>query len=209
MAHVRTRATKVDRADTDMERSADLQDGAGEKRSKAADRPAGAKQKKRSDGRAVFTITMSDEAFGMCVRAIYVQSLTTRKVTSMREAAVTGMRAIAEMDRARIMEVLDRHVPGWHRGENRYYIQLSPDEAELVKDTRKIIARLDPARQPRTLAETLALAFSAGTEADVVRAILATSADAAWRSGTDAKARAGSARNALGSGPIEGFPAGG
>jgi hypothetical protein len=123
-------------------------------------------------GGSVFIIKISDAAFQEAMRAIYVQSLELKRVQSMRRAAVVGLRSILGFDRERVLDLLGRHEAGWHRGDNIFYIQLSRDEAELLKDAREIIAGVDPSRKPETLAETLALGFCAGADGDAIRTII-------------------------------------
>lgn len=123
-------------------------------------------------GASVFVIKISDAAFAEAMRAIFVQSLEIKRVQSMRRAAVVGLRSIIGFDRERILDLLGRNEPDWHKGENVFYIQLTKDEAELLKDVKDIIAAVDPSRRPETLAETLALGFCAGADGDAIKDVI-------------------------------------
>lgn len=119
-------------------------------------------------GSVGYSIKLSDRAFEEGLSAIHVQSLRFRRVQSLRRAAVFGLRAFLELDRQGIIDLLTAREPGWHRGENIFYLQLTRDEHELLRDVRKAVNWVLPTRIPETMAETIALGLAAGADRALV-----------------------------------------
>lgn len=140
----------------------------------AASRPrARGRRPGPESGGSVYDVRLSDAAFRVGVKAIYVQSLQLGSVQTMRRASVLGLKIILGLDRAGILDLLAACEPDWHEGKKKFFIQLSPPETDLVRDVRRAIGWVDPDRAPKTVAETLALGLMAGSDETQVTAYLA------------------------------------
>lgn len=124
-------------------------------------------------GGSVYDVRLSDAAFRVGVKAIYVQSLQMGSVQTIRRASVLGLKIILGLDRSGILDLLADCEPGWHEGRKKFFIQLSPPETDLVRDVRRAIGWVDPDRAPKTVGETLALGLLAGSDEAQVIAHLA------------------------------------
>jgi hypothetical protein len=121
---------------------------------------------------------MSEEAFAAGMRAIYVQSLQIGRVQTLRKAAVLGLKTILSFDRHRILTLLEQCSAGWHAGDKVFWIQLSEDEKDLLRDVHKAIGWVDTERAPSSRTETIALALLAGGDGDAIAAVLTACATA-------------------------------
>ncbi len=121
-----------------------------------------------SGSNVIFEVRLSDEGFAIAARAIYILTLQSGRVATLRTSAVNGFRSILLGGRDELLALLSQHDLRQMAGAKKFYIQFSTDENELAKEVRKIVRWTDPDREPANMAQVIMLGWIAGCDAEAV-----------------------------------------